>query len=276
MKASITETAFEPELNSFGGKASIIFPILNEIYKMGDSEFKPFCIEVLELIKKQEKELTAKDWLSGIEGMIPLLVDASTLLEDKSYFDLANRFVDRIVRTDLPKAIGLGHGLSGIALSVFKVYEKTKRAKYRKFIEKALDLEDDLIQNGNNVEDSWCWGLTGVALARIEMNSLLKRNNSLLFEKFMNRIYSMMKKDDSICHGNAGELELLLQYQTLDSEASKVINEKISDILKHQQLDGRYAVGYLPQFLSLSLFTGVSGIGYQFLRILYPSTLTKL
>ena len=276
MKSAITTAAFDKEWNSFEGKASIVFPVLNEIYKTGGSKFRVQCIEILDQIDENKTELTSKEWLSGMSGLIPLLIDASDLLEEKRYLDLAIEFSEIVINSNLSQKIGLSDGLSGIILGIFRTYEKVGNEKYLKFIKEMMMIENQLIRNEKETSYTWYKGLVGVAATRLRMKKLLQQEDLNLIKETVEAVIQQMKKDDSLCDGNIGDIEFLLHCQELDPNISIEIDKKLSDIFQSYCIQGHYGIKQLPGFTSVPLFTGLSGIGYGLLRALKPKKVSHV
>ncbi len=62
-------------------------------------------------------------------------------------------------------------------------------------------------------------------------------------------------------------MELLNQYIKLINNKHDLLNKKLSNIYLKKIDNGKYSIRQVPQFISVSLFTGLSGIGYQLLRL---------
>ena len=86
-------------------------------------------------------------------------------------------------------------------------------------------------------------------------------------EYSVNIIENSIKKDDCLCHGNMADMELLNQYIKLINNKHDLLNKKLSNIYIKKIDNGKYSIRQVPQFISVSLFTGLSGIGYQLLRL---------
>ncbi|MDX8367123.1 lanthionine synthetase LanC family protein [Cytobacillus sp. IB215665] len=88
------------------------------------------------------------------------------------------------------------------------------------------------------------------------------------------------KNLDGLCHGNFGTVELFLHYFELTRDSYYLNCTKIiaNEVIKHSKSNNGYRVDSIDGFPNISLFNGLSGIGYQFLRIhsnnQVPSVLT--
>ena len=75
------------------------------------------------------------------------------------------------------------------------------------------------------------------------------------------------KENDSICHGNFGNISFLIELYkiTKDKEIKRIINIRINEIIDNN--NGTYKSGISKDFESVDFMLGLSGIGYQFLKL---------
>ena len=127
--------------------------------------------------------------------------------------------------------------------------------------------------------NAWCHGAPGIGLARLcclpylddveirtEINTAL---NTTLSQGF--------GRNHSLCHGDLGNLELLLKAsQILDNPSCKTQVHRLSSIIlesieKHGCLCGVPLGVETP-----ALMTGIAGIGYQLLRLAEPECIPSV
>lgn len=121
----------------------------------------------------------------------------------------------------------------------------------------------------------WCHGAPGIGISRINIYRYLDKEFSskdieMAVSKTINEGFGGC---DALCHGNFGNLELLLQYSlSISSSFSYYDILKITTLLMRNKNDiDDFAYG-IPQknIVSYGLMTGVSGIIYQLLRLYDP------
>ncbi|MCL1989863.1 MAG: type 2 lanthipeptide synthetase LanM [Defluviitaleaceae bacterium] len=273
MRSAIYEVGFITNFDVLDGKFSIVFPILNELYKTGKSNFKLQCIEILNELQEITQDDLFKDRLSNCQGLVSLLVHASDVLQDTSYLDLANKIIEKIMTIELRQRVGVVGGLSGIALDTYSIYRKTRNEELLIFIKKVLDIEDLTIVELEKSREIKSSEVITASLARILLSKEINRDGLQLIEKSIETVYQKMKNTDALEGGNMGDIELLLQY---DQVNCNMIDKKIKRILFEKEERKQYRIACLDQFVALGLFNGLSGIGYQMLRIIAPNQVSQV
>lgn len=187
---------------------------------------------------------------------------------------------------------GLSHGAGGIAMALLQLAAATgecsfatcaesalayERTTFRSDVGNWLDLRDGLptphFGSRLRTMTAWCHGATGVGLSRLVM--LRHADNDVLRHELDIAVQTTLREgfgsSHSLCHGDMGSLELLLQHhlaypdavsqQTLSAYAARVF----ADI-------GRtgWHCGNPLRVESPDLMTGIAGIGYQLLRLADP------
>ncbi len=126
---------------------------------------------------------------------------------------------------------------------------------------------------------SWCRGLTGLAISRIEICKTMKKANldytEVLeeIEKINDHIMkSAMFQNDCLCHGNSGLVEYFLTRYSLtldlhDYDMAKTIMNKI---MTTQKAKGKFHLKQLEYISSIGLFTGETGILFELIRLINP------
>jgi len=183
-----------------------------------------------------------------------------------------------------PKPIGFSSGMAGIAYSLLRLYDATGIEIYLETAKEAIAYEHlsfdrqsklwtDIRTNPPNASLSWSTGAAGIGLARL--GGLYKLDTSNIREEIDHSIqaikrYSLWGEDD-LMWGNCGRIETLLF-------ASKTLNDpSLLDLAKSfgftMQKSQRLFIKDRNYFVNPSFLHGVSGIGYTFLRLIYPDLL---
>jgi type 2 lantibiotic biosynthesis protein LanM len=181
---------------------------------------------------------------------------------------------------------GFSHGASGICYALYRLYQATQNANYLDAANEAIDYEnmlyfDDKLNwldlrtsnqstNVLNFNRSWCHGTPGIVLSRLNCSNI---NYNELFIKDLNENISLLKngvfeEGDSICCGNFGLADILISaahksdINFLDA-AKEIINKRY--VLSKEN---GYSYEFIPNSVfNPSLFQGLSGIGYTYLRL---------
>ena len=191
---------------------------------------------------------------------------------------------------------GFSHGISGIAVSLIRLWKATGEDKYLNAALKGISYEDTLYDhNAHNWKDervfaghkssedgnymtAWCHGAAGILLSRVKCYELL--NNSAR-EILANDIHNALKTvcsqgfydNNCLCHGNLGNAEILLEYQKVISDPqveaiSKYMFINAAANINSGNFDCRRAYLYghkIPGFM-----TGMAGMGYELLKYIMP------
>lgn len=193
---------------------------------------------------------------------------------------------------------GMSHGNSGIALSLLELYKVTKDSRYYEVARKAILSENKLFSTeDNNWSDNrsrdnrkkmnfpdpvnWCHGASGIGLSRVYMKSILGEN----FEwdkDIENAIRKILSEgfggSDCLCHGSMGNLEFFISYYQTNPNKLKYLTmaRKIGHHIISQAKNKQWYCGIPQKTPVFGLMTGMSGIGYQLLRLAYPNKIPSI
>ncbi|HEV3117236.1 MAG TPA: type 2 lanthipeptide synthetase LanM, partial [Gemmataceae bacterium] len=196
--------------------------------------------------------------------------------------------------------IGYAHGAAGIALALLQLEEQTGEERFRAAARQAIAYERSVFSaEASNWPDlrlfgvsaaqaadipllystSWCHGAPGVGLARLR--SLAYLDDALLRGEIDTAVRTTQAKgfglNHILCHGDLGNLELLLEVARTFPEArgagaaplAAEIKRLAAGILNSIEQDG-WLCGNPTGLVSPGLMTGIAGIGYQLLRLAEP------
>jgi type 2 lantibiotic biosynthesis protein LanM len=194
---------------------------------------------------------------------------------------------------------GFSHGQAGIAYSLLKLFEATGEAKYRDIAIRAIDYENsrfsdefgnwpDMREFGQNNStefkfmNGWCHGAPGIGLARTASIPLfydheIERN---IFYAIKKTIEAPINDKDHICCGNMGRIEVLLYcaIKRGDEALKKAVYKKASVVIDRAEKNGHYTLFFdsIDDLYNPGFFQGMSGIGYEFLRLAYPDKIPSV
>lgn len=275
---------------------------------------------------------TALDVLGGISGLVLALTKDDGLLNDSNCSEYTKQLLEwcgKHLLAERSKALetyqvwnskegsqpltGLGHGVSGIALALVKIYETIGGAEY-------LDAASNSIGYENAVydEDSWNWpdyridkrklnqisinpvtenpkrfmsgycaGAPGIGLSRLGLLKSAGGNQALkeALDRDLKRANHFVKEvslesRDHLCCGRTGGIDFLIEkaMRLDDAEAMECAKEKISALIFEKQVRGHYSLmnadGHYTK--NPTLFQGTAGIGYEMLRIAAPEIIKSI
>lgn len=186
---------------------------------------------------------------------------------------------------------GYSHGASGFALAFLRLYEQTNDIKYLDAISKIIDYEDstydDAHKNWKDLRDhviredgelpflaAWSHGAGGIGLTRLEMmksgffesDSRIKRDLDIALETTLLQGFT---SNFSLTVGSFGNIELLHNYlEQYDNQALRAKYHAIVNSISKMYVKNDYHICF--PIKSLGLMAGITGIGYESLRLLRP------
>ncbi|MEA5552683.1 type 2 lanthipeptide synthetase LanM family protein [Anabaena cylindrica UHCC 0172] len=189
---------------------------------------------------------------------------------------------------------GFSHGAGGIAWSLLKLYQFTGEERFQTAARQAIEFERSLFcrEEGNWFDrreaevpeqgtekvspkfmTAWCNGAPGVGLARLHClpyfdDSQIRGEINTALKTTLDHGFG---GNHSLCHGDLGNLELLLQTSiTLDDPQWKTEVDRLAAmILANIEKEG-WLCGVPFQVETPGLMTGLAGIGYGLLRLAAP------
>ncbi|MBN1198524.1 MAG: type 2 lantipeptide synthetase LanM family protein [Bacteroidales bacterium] len=188
---------------------------------------------------------------------------------------------------------GFSHGAAGISYSLMKLFEITVEERYRDAAIRGIRYENsqfseeyqnwyDLRSSINYEKDrprfmiSWCHGAAGIGLSR---SATLHLTDLPAFRTNLTTALSTILKTglrdiDHLCCGNLGRAEsLFYAARVLHDEALlKEAYKRVFGVMERAKRNGHYLLFRAGDndFFNPGFFQGVSGIGYQLLRMAYP------
>jgi len=175
---------------------------------------------------------------------------------------------------------GFAHGAAGVAYALARLYEATDTTAFRDaaiatlcHVPSVAAAEADRRRPAAGMQWSWCQGMAGLGLAQLEVSRFVGRPDVVGgLEHVLSELAApsnRLSPSDQVCCGNVGSLELL-------SRASDVLGEnqwrdaataRATETLARATDRGSYAVSAIDDKFSPGYYQGLSGIGYELLRL---------
>jgi type 2 lantibiotic biosynthesis protein LanM len=182
---------------------------------------------------------------------------------------------------------GLSHGAAGIALALLRLAAATGHGRFEEAALKAIAFENSTFDRAEgNWPDfryatptspafmtTWCHGGPGIGMARASSLPLLDTAEvrADICAALGSVSASGIGAKDGLCCGSLGRAELLL---LADRNGSSALQLASAVIAKSRRAGGYSTSGKAGlEFFDPSFFQGLSGIGYQLLRIAHPDEL---
>ncbi|MER2039732.1 MAG: type 2 lanthipeptide synthetase LanM family protein [Solibacillus sp.] len=225
------------------------------------------------------------DYLNGTPSLINSLLkiyqrddDMDVLLQATKY---AEKYMSLPVAEEMKSDLGFGHGYLSIALVFYRLWNITDNVRYCKsaeqyysYFESSYEAEKESLESNL----SWCRGLLGVLIGQLEIYQITKGEKHLKIINELEEIIFKMNElnDDGLCHGNIAYSEFFVKkYEYFDSPTDFAHAKNIVQNVLNSAKEG-FKLRKTDGFQSLGLFTGLSGIGYQLLRVNNPKKINSI
>lgn len=195
---------------------------------------------------------------------------------------------------------GFSHGNAGIAWALLQLASVSGEHRFRQVALEAIAYERSIFSptafNWPDLREleravltdreaspsfmtAWCHGAPGIGLARLL--SLPYLDDAEIRSEIDTALNTTLAKgfgsNHSLCHGDLGNLELLLQAsETLDPLQYRSEIERLSAIVLDSIDRDGWLCGIPLEVESPGLMTGLAGIGYGLLRLLEPSQVPSI
>jgi len=271
----------------FQGCAGLLFALLEDARLREDPEQIAFVRTQARSLAVSKLAADAQDVIAGRAGVMLLLCSLLQTVQDPSLeamladlgdAQLSSRRAD-VCAWNSEHGEGLGgfsHGNSGIAHALIRAGELLGRADFIAVGAQALAFEDarfdtshanwpDLRQQTGAVFNaSWCNGAVGYLLSRSAHFDRLSSHGRTCFTL---ALQALLQQDDvgdeSLCHGSAGVLDLLVLIRTRHPQ---LMSEGELDRALHRVLAARPARSGSRDCDAPGMMTGLAGIAYAVLR----------
>ncbi|MBA2395945.1 MAG: type 2 lantipeptide synthetase LanM, partial [Ktedonobacteraceae bacterium] len=189
-----------------------------------------------------------------------------------------------------PPLAGFSHGAAGIALNLLRLFKLTQEQRFQQGARAAIDYERSLFspkaQNwpdlrpvSNSAQPSqqymtaWCHGAAGIGLARLGGLEILdtpeiRQEINIAIQTTLRDGFGL---NHSLCHGDLGNLDVLLvaAHALNKPEYTQAANRLSAMLLDSIDRQG-WVTGVPLGIETPGLMVGLSGIGYELLRLAAP------
>lgn len=262
--------------------------------------------QLLPLIEQDE----TFDIINGCAGALASLIVLQRCQPTKRTLDAALKCGDRLIDSAQKMERGIGwetkvsakklpsgfsHGAAGIAWALMELSAMSGEERFRTAALAGMEYERSLFSpergawvdwrdlgsfgRSRKADDqplvtTWCYGAPGIGLARL--NALRHIDDEAIRAEAEAALQITLEHgfglNHSLCHGDLGNLELLLQasYVLADPKWSFQVNRLTAIVLESIDKYG-WLCGIPLGVESPGLMTGLAGIGYQLLRLAEPT-----
>lgn len=190
---------------------------------------------------------------------------------------------------------GFAHGNAGMAWALLKLHGHLEEQSFKAVALNAIEQErtlfcgnganpsprnsESVLNFGDDFPTTWCRGTAGIGLARLDTlawhdDAQLRREVNLALETTIARGFGF---NHSLCHGDMGNIELLLHGKVFRTVAEWQIQmQKAFSFFFADLCDHRWHCGTPRRIETAGLMTGLAGIGYGLLRLAEPTRVPSL
>lgn len=217
-------------------------------------------------------ESDSYDWLSGSSGLIDLYLNLFYQTKDQKYLAKAEFISTQIINSKgevlLSNNLGIGHGISGLIISISRLYLCTKEANLKKYLEEIVEIQTKLLQTSSKDNLFWCNGSLGGILSRSYLTSKVELNLDNNYEDLLIEIENYQYRTDCVCHGVSGVIQLLLDLSVIfqDIKFEERAIDLLDKMIHRWSKERTIKIDMFEGFDNLSLYKGLSGLGYTLLR----------
>ncbi|PNQ78182.1 type 2 lanthipeptide synthetase LanM family protein [Paenibacillus sp. F4] len=295
--------------SAFYGQASLLYILSHFENLLGFNDaWSKRKSDIINNLDDSVEEDAFFDLLGGSAGVIHVLLNEYNHTKSAKTLEVAIKYGEHLLKHGINNNgviswisnvsptpyVGFGHGSIGIASALFRLAAVTKKDCYYATAEKALAHLTEAyspdyfnwIDHGNKENHdlaNWCHGASGIGIGLTLCIPYLK--SSLVpgivhnIERAVNTTLKYgFNKSHCICHGSLGNIELLiLAGQALNrpewvTEAKKQGNNALNYYFEH----GKFKTGLPTALDSQGLWLGLSGIGYQLMRLYSLNSLPSI
>ena len=296
-------------VGAFTGWSGVIYALTHLGVLWADPRLLDRAAELVRLLEPLIERDEELDIIGGSAGCIAALLSCHPFLNSSKTLSVAQSCGEKLISSartmsegvgwvkrnagDIP-LIGFSHGVAGIAWALLRLADVTGTPEFRETAWKSVAYErafyspeaqnwpDLRYSSGGDQQvftTEWCSGACGVGLSRLYLLSKFpdEQTNFEVKTALKTVLAQGFGQNHSLCHGDLGNLEFLLQAaQTLnghclESEIKCVSSKVVESINRWGWISG------VPSGIETpGLMTGLAGIGYGLMRLAEPSSVPSV
>lgn len=289
--------------SAYMGHGSVLYTLHHLSHVFEDDSLLDLALEESRRLEKVLHEDRAYDLLSGVAGLIIVLLQLHEETHEKYLLDLAIQCGNHLAEhaedletgtgwrnqvSNIPVG-GFSHGAAGIAWALAELFAKTGHKKYEQLVLKSLEFERSLfVPEEKNWKDlrvrphtmsliSWCNGAPGIGMSRLLMKNKI---DDAYMDEEVDICIKLTKErgfghTHCLCHGDMGNLSFLLlaAEQKGDRDLEKFALQQAGAVLSNIKNINDWKCGAVAGVQLQGLMLGLAGIGYGLLQAACAKTL---
>lgn len=286
-------------IGAFEGLGSLIYLYSHLGILWHDSSYIARAEQLVELLDSCIEQDDRLDIIAGSAGCLCSLLSLYQVAPSAQVLAAAVQCGDHLLTCARQMPTGLGwdtlepgnplpgfsHGAAGIALSLLHLASASQEERFRRAALQAIAYERSLFdaehrnwprrlrQGGKDIPVAWCHSAPGIGLARLATLAYL--DDEQIRQEIEIALDTTLKRgfghNQSICHGDLGNLEtLLVATQVLDEPRYRTDLKRLTALVFYGIQEHGWVTGVPLGVETPGLMTGLAGIGYELLRLAEP------
>jgi type 2 lantibiotic biosynthesis protein LanM len=304
-------------IGAFGGWGGIIYTLTHLGVLWHQPELLTEAQNIVNRLPNLIEQDETFDIIGGAAGCIASLLGLYRCQPDDTILAVAIQCGDRLIARAEKMSRGIGwrwknkmfeekpltgfsHGAAGIAWALLELASMTGEQRFATTALAAIEYERSLFlpelgnwldlrnftntlladkDDQNTCMNAWCHGAPGIGLARLR--SLPHLDDAEIRSEIDTALRTTLAKgfgnNHSLCHGDLGNLELLLQASlTLDKSQWQPQVDRFAGIILESINQHGWLCGVPSGVETPGLMTGLAGIGYGLLRLAEPDSVPSV
>jgi type 2 lantibiotic biosynthesis protein LanM len=305
-----------PLIGGFSGWGGVIYTLTHLASLWQRQDLLDEAEKIVELLPDLIEQDDQFDLIGGSAGCIVSLITLYRSQPSASILQVAKQCAEHLINNaqKMPEGIGwllknqvnaltgFSHGNAGIAWALLQLAELTGDVKLKETALEAIvyerslfvpymhnwadlrNLEKRVLKQDVNLShvdchNAWCHGAPGIGLARFASldyidDAHMRSEIDIALKTTINQGFG---HNHSLCHGDLGNLELLLQaILRLDHSHWQPQVDRFTGMIVESIHNYGWLCGVPLQLETPGLMTGIAGIGYQLLRLAQPELVPSI
>jgi type 2 lantibiotic biosynthesis protein LanM len=294
-----------PNIGMFQGWGGIVYTLTHLAALWRDAELVDAAEAMVEEIRARLENDRCLDVVAGSAGALSALLALHRAGGSRRALDLAILCGRRLVDTAAPNGSGLcwhteiggdealtgfSHGAAGIALALVELAAVKGEERFLAVARGGFAFEREMVRQAPSrpkgralptpesraadavMGTSWCYGAPGRGLACLR--AMRHIDDPMLREDLNQSLAATLEngfgKNHSLCHGDLGNLDFVLQ-----ADGGESFHRLARAILASVEREG-WICGTMANIESPGLMNGLAGIGYGLLRAAHPARIPSV
>ncbi|MBD2383910.1 type 2 lanthipeptide synthetase LanM family protein [Cylindrospermum sp. FACHB-282] len=298
-------------IGAFQGETGLIYLLTHLAQLWNQPQLLDLAVELTDELIPRISQDHYFDILHGVAGIIPVMLSLAEATSGKG-IDCAHLCAQHLLQHAICQGntlswrhhqqgnvqgnlTGFSHGAGGIGWALILLGCHTNQPEYIEAGRQAFayeatqfdavhldwyDLRTSVMTadpNEPHFANAWCNGAAGIGLSRIASWATLGKTDDDILSDAYRALNATLRNfqalgNDTLCHGKAGNAELLLRFSLLRNEPSFQMEANVQAQAQWHNFEKArcWICGTGGNDISPDLMLGLAGIGMHFLRLAYP------